>query len=269
MYEGHAASDNFFACVDGDDILPDIAIGRLPIVEQGRARRHRRQDRKLRGQPRVASSRRTGRNGRCSSATTKPATRAPRTSWPPSCRPAASRSARSTRSSTPVNNKASVEALYKAFNEGQLLVHFIGHGGRYIWRTGPEDLKRNNDLFTLKDLDNLAPTSGFPFVMSLTCYSAPFDHPTADSIGEKLLRLPGKGAIAVLAAAWRNAPPAELSERIFEELQVPGRTIGEAVMAGKRRSRHDRRRHQAIQPARRPGPAARPAPAASWKSRNR
>ena len=43
-------------------------------------------------------------------------------------------------------------------------------------------------------------------VLSMTCYSAPFDHPSADSIGEKFLRVPGKGAVAVLAASWRNAP---------------------------------------------------------------
>ena len=24
------------------------------------------------------------------------------------------------------------------------VLHFIGHGGRYIWRTGPPDLRKNN-----------------------------------------------------------------------------------------------------------------------------
>ncbi|RLE28339.1 MAG: hypothetical protein DRJ61_16620, partial [Acidobacteria bacterium] len=31
--QGHAASDNWLVCVDGDDIYPDMAIGRIPVTE--------------------------------------------------------------------------------------------------------------------------------------------------------------------------------------------------------------------------------------------
>ena len=58
----------------------------------------------------------------------------------------------------------------------------------------------------MKHLDTLADNDRLPVVLSLTCYSAPFDHPTADSIGEKFLRIPERGAIAVFAASWRNSP---------------------------------------------------------------
>ncbi len=234
MYQGHAASDNFYVSVDGNDNLPDLAIGRLPIaspeelagivgkiekyvarIEAPKAEPWQRKALFISNQEAIYQSASDQLAALLSAEGLEVQKVYPRPDGP--------------------NNKESVEALTSAFDEGRLLVHFIGHGGRYIWRTGPEDLQRNNDLFTLKDLDALTPTDGFPFVLSMTCYSAPFDHPTADSIGEKLLRLPDKGAIAVLAAAWRNSPPAALSERILEELQVPGRTIGEAVMAGKRR----------------------------------
>ena len=69
----------------------------------------------------------------------------------------------------------------------------------------------------------------------MTCYSAPFDHPGADSIGEKLLRLPGRGAAAVVAASWRNAPTLEMSRILLEELSKLG-TVGEALMRAKRRN---------------------------------
>jgi len=86
-------------------------------------------------------------------------------------------------------------------------VVFNGHGGRYIWRTGWPDLTKNHDLFTLDDLDNLQPTTRLPVVLSLTCYSAPFDHPLADSIGEKLLRIkeafPTLKFITTHLGAWR------------------------------------------------------------------
>jgi len=115
-------------------------------------------------------------------------------------------------------------------------VHFIGHGGRYIWRTGPPDLRKNHDLFTLADLDTLTNADRLPMVLSMTCYSAPFDNPTEDSIGEKFLREPGKGAIAVFAASWRNAPSSAYSKSIISELLQPGATIGEAIVRAKKRS---------------------------------
>ena len=133
------------------------------------------------------------------------------------------------------SNEHHTQKLLHAFNEGQVLIHFLGHGGRYIWRTGPPDLEKNHDLFTLDHLDQLTPGGRLPLVLSLTCYSAPFDHPNADSIGEKLLRLDQRGAIAVLAASWRNRPSPRWGQVLVEELTRPEATIGEAVMRAKHR----------------------------------
>jgi hypothetical protein len=130
-------------------------------------------------------------------------------------------------------NAAHQNAIREGIDDGRLIVHFIGHGGRFIWRTGPPDLKKNNDLFTLKDVDSLTNTGRLPMVMSMTCYSAPFDNPTEDSIGEKFLREPGKGAIAVFAASWRNAPSPTFSKAVLDALLEPGATIGEAILRGK------------------------------------
>jgi hypothetical protein len=123
-------------------------------------------------------------------------------------------------------------AIHDGIDEGRLLVHFIGHGGRYIWRTGPPDLKKNNDLFTLDDV-SLGNGERLPMILSMTCYSAPFDNPTEDSIGEKFLREPGKGAIAVFAASWRNSPSANYSKAVISNLLQPGATIGEALVRAK------------------------------------
>lgn len=127
------------------------------------------------------------------------------------------------------------ERLIQAFDDGQLLVHFLGHGGRYIWRLGPPDLVGNRNVFDLEHLDRLRPGGALPVVLSFTCYSAPFDHPYADSIGEKLLRLEDRGAIAVFAASWRITPPPNWSRALIEELTRPEATIGGAVLLAKRR----------------------------------
>jgi hypothetical protein len=67
----------------------------------------------------------------------------------------------------------------------------------------------------------------------MSCYSAPFDHPNADSIGEKFLRLPDRGAVGVIAASWRNVPNRAASEALLRHL-ARGGTLGEALMIAKR-----------------------------------
>ena len=127
------------------------------------------------------------------------------------------------------------ETLSEAINYGDLIVHFVGHGGNSIWRIGPPDIKKNRDLFTLDSISNLNNKETLPFVMSMSCYSAPYDHPFADSIGEKFFREKDKGAIAVLAASWRNAPNQSFSRKVFENIyKAPHPSLGVAIMNAKR-----------------------------------
>jgi hypothetical protein len=227
--EGHSAADNYFVAVDGDDWLPDLAIGRFPVVEPSEVAAI--VDKTIR----YANSTDFGDWRRRALFTTDTSTYFQR---------------ESTRlaevldeegfSTTEVyankeetDNELQINSLNDALNEGQLLVHFIGHGGRYIWRTGPPDFQRNHDLFTLDHVAQLQNGDRLPMVLSMTCYSAPFDHPDADSIGERFLREADKGAIAVFAASWRNSPTPQFSEAAVTELMTPGATIGEALMRAK------------------------------------
>lgn len=132
------------------------------------------------------------------------------------------------------DNLAHQSAIKQGLNDGQLLVHFVGHGGRYIWRTGPPDIRKNHDLFTLDDVSALNNGGRLPMVLSMTCYSAPFDNPTEDSIGERFLREADKGAVAVFAASWRNAPSTAFSKALVSELLTPGATIGEGIVRAKK-----------------------------------
>ncbi|HXD84668.1 MAG TPA: C25 family cysteine peptidase [Rudaea sp.] len=116
-------------------------------------------------------------------------------------------------------------------DKGNVLVHFLGHGGQFIWRVGPI-----GDLFTLEDVDALANAGMYPMVLSMTCFSAPFDHPTEDSIGERFLRDPGKGAIAFFGASWMNWPDPVNSKMLIERLLTPGETIGDAILAVKHKA---------------------------------
>ncbi len=76
----------------------------------------------------------------------------------------------------------------------------------------------------------------YPMVLSMTCFSAPFDHPTEDSIGERFLRDPGKGAIAFFGASWMNWPDPVNSRAMIESLLTPGESIGDAILAVKHKA---------------------------------
>lgn len=230
--QGHAASDIFFVVRDLEarQIEPEMAIGRFPVVTRE----------ELRGV--VEKTLRYAR-------APEPGPWRQRTLWITNESQAFQR--RSDRLAQPLeergfeiervypsrdeaDNARHQQELHRAFADGQLLVSFYGHGGRYIWRTGPPDLQKNHDLFTLDDLDRLEASERLPIVVSLSCYSAPFDHPTADSIGEKFLRLSGRGAVAVIAASWRNSPSVGFADHLITRLTQPGLTIGEALTEAKR-----------------------------------
>ncbi len=227
---GHSASDSGLACVDGNDFYPDIAIGRFPVTQPDEVRAIVDKTLSYMEQKNVGPWRRNALW----------ITNDMKSFQSQSDRLVAQMMEKDFVSdkvypdSTEAGNEANTRRILDAFDQGQYLVYFYGHGGRFIWRTGPPDPKKNHDLFTLADLDQLAPTKATPIVLSFTCFSAPFDHPGADSIGEKFLRLPDKGAIAVIGASWRNSPHMAMQIPYMEAFSEPG-TVGEAMNNAKRK----------------------------------
>ncbi len=230
--QGHAASDNYFVAVDGEDFYPDLAIGRFPVVEPEEVTAIVDKTLRYMRQPEVGPWRRrvlwiTNENRGYQRRSDRFASSLGEHGFA---------SLKVYPSKEEADNAEHQETLMRAFAEGQLLVHFLGHGGRLIWRTGPPDIRKNHDLFTLEHLDRLPPSNRLPVILSMTCHSGPFDHPSADSIGEKFIRLEGRGAIAVVAASWRNGPAPRLSEALVRELSRPGR-IGDAFRQAKQGQR--------------------------------
>ena len=230
--EGQSASDNWFGAVDGEDWHPVVAVGRFPVVEPDEVQAIVDKTIDYMSKPHPGKWRRdvmfiTDEIESFKQASDTIASDLGRAGF------VADKVYANPKES---DNAAHQRAIHDGIDEGRLLVHFIGHGGRYIWRTGPPDLRKNNDLFTLDDVSALENGSRLPMVLSMTCYSAPFDNPTEDSIGERFLREPGKGAVAVFAASWRNSPSPAFSKAIISELLTPGATIGEAIVRAKQGS---------------------------------
>lgn len=234
-YDGQSASDNHFVSVGKDPLAPVIAIGRFPVVEPAEVKAIVDKTINYMSTPQLGSWRRdvmfiTDESDYFKRTSDEIARKLDEAGF---------LSDKVYASSDEKDNQAHQSSIKDGLNEGRLLVHFIGHGGRYIWRTGPPDLRKNHDLFTLDDVSGLHNSGRLPMVLSMTCYSAPFDNPTEDSIGERFLREPGKGAIAVFAASWRNSPSPEFSKLIVEQLTKTGVTIGDAIIAGKTPTKDD------------------------------
>src|SRR3569623_1500496 len=228
-YDGQSASDNHFATVDEDPLHPVLAVGRFPVVQPAEVKAIVDKTIRYLKPPQYGDWRRDAMFIADETDYFKQS----------SDQIAASLGTQGFvadkvyASPEEKDNVAHQNAIKQGLNEGRLLVHFIGHGGRYIWRTGPPDLRKNHDLFGLEDVANLSNGDRLPMLLSMTCYSAPFDNPTEDSIGEKFLREPNKGAVAVFAASWRNSPQPGYSRVLLEQLLPPGTTVGDAIVEAK------------------------------------
>ncbi len=77
--------------------------------------------------------------------------------------------------------------LKDSWNSGTSYIQFMGHGGGRIW--ADYNLLNHNDIATLNN-------NNFPFVNSLSCYPSDFSRPGVGSIGENMVLTADRGAIA-------------------------------------------------------------------------
>ena len=90
---------------------------------------------------------------------------------------------------------ADQHALKQALADGGVLVHFLGHGGRFVWRTGPPDYRDSTDLFNAADVAALPPNPRLPMVLSMTCSSARLTTPA-------LIPWPKPFSACLIVARW-------------------------------------------------------------------
>jgi hypothetical protein len=101
--------------------------------------------------------------------------------------------------------------MRKAINEGGILANYYGHGGGFQW-----DLVFNND-----DIYLLENGGKLPFITSVTCYTAHFED--LDVFGEQFNKAAGKGSIAFWGGSALTFWPAgrnmneDAYRRILEE----------------------------------------------------
>ncbi len=113
--------------------------------------------------------------------------------------------------------------LIEYFDEGVSYINFFGHGGGAIWA--------DVQLLNLNDVERIRNPQRLPFVTSMTCFTGAFENAGRQSLSEKLILAPEKGAIAVLGASglgWLYNDFA-VSWGLFDYLWQEDMSIGEAV----------------------------------------
>ncbi len=109
-------------------------------------------------------------------------------------------------------------------DQGVIIGNYYGHGGGYQW-----DL-----IFTNDDIQLLNNPGRLPVIISVTCYTAHFDN--QDVFGEQFNKLPGKGSIGFFGNTVLTYWPlgAYIDDAIFKEIFTNrDYTIGKAILNAK------------------------------------
>jgi hypothetical protein len=117
-------------------------------------------------------------------------------------------------------------AIAAAFDAGAGLMSYMGHGGIAIWAS--------ENVWNDWDVPTLVPQGQQPFVLAMDCLNGYFIHPSVNALGEALVKADGKGAIGVFAPSSLSVHWAArvYNEALLREL-VSGRheRLGDAVLA--------------------------------------
>ena len=214
------ASDPAYAALNGDDILPDVAIGRLPAAS---AHELRIMVEKLLAYetspswsagPAVLVADNPDEAGDFERdaeelASGVLASRDPRRIYLSRLGVAPTR-----------------QAIVDALDAGASVLSYVGHGGIQLWA--------QENLFQSSQVGSLSPQSAQPLVLTLNCLNGYFHFPYFNSLSEELLKAEGKGAIAAFSPSGLslNEPAHIFHEALLRELVSGERErLGDAVVA--------------------------------------
>ncbi|MBT4575844.1 MAG: hypothetical protein HOB92_05200, partial [Candidatus Cloacimonetes bacterium] len=223
---GAIASDNWLGCIVGDDLVPDVAVGRINIWNEDQIEDVVNKTVQYIDQPNFQDlwhshvTLAAGGNPSEGSFFAGQSEEV-RALWIPDDYNV-SRVYCNTED-LPESYGGNTTDLISNINDGTIYLQFMGHGGGHIW--ADYNLLNIADIATFNN-DN------FPLVASLSCYGSAFNTPQSSCIGEELVLRPNRGAIGHIGFTgygYMNADLAvskHINEALFDK-HVP--TVGEIV----------------------------------------
>lgn len=123
-----------------------------------------------------------------------------------------------------LGSEATRRGIVDAFDRGATLLSYLGHGGIHLWA--------NENVFNTSEVASLAPQPEQPLVLTLNCLNGYFHFPYFNSLAEELLKAEGKGAIAAFSPSGLSLnDPAHLFHKALlgELLSGKHQRLGDAV----------------------------------------
>ena len=213
-------SDPAYASVNGEDMLPDIAMGRLPAASAEEAR--------ALVDKLVAYE--TGASGLDGPVVLVADNRDAAGNFESDADAIASTilSGRELNQIylSQLGTAASRQAIVEAFDSGASLVSYVGHGGIQLWA--------NERLLDTASVSSLSPQPHQPLVLTMNCLNGYFHFPFFNSLSEELVKAEGKGAIAAFSPSGLsfNGPAHVYHQALLTELFHGGhQRLGDAIAA--------------------------------------
>jgi Peptidase family C25 len=117
-------------------------------------------------------------------------------------------------------------AIVSAFDRGASLLSYLGHGGINLWAT--------ENLFNNLDVASLAPQPEQPLLMTMNCLNGYFHFPSLNSLSEEIVKAEGRGAVAAFSPSGLSLDgPAHLYHRALLRQIASGThdRLGDALLA--------------------------------------
>ncbi len=224
---GEVAADNRFVTVDGDDLLPDMLIGRLPVNSLAQAQTVVGKIVAYETKPffgdwngRVTFiSDDADSAGNFAAHSASLAQNYVTDPWQASSL---------NYNPTQLSEAAMQTQVRQSWQNGTGLLVYTGHSSIHQW--GAER------FFHLDDVANLSNGGRLPVVLQMTCFTGSFAQPYWDTLDEALLRHPNGGAVAVWGSTGLGVGTGHdaLASGFLQSLLVDGEVeLGTAVLSGK------------------------------------
>jgi Peptidase family C25 len=213
------ASDPAYAAVNGDDSLPDLAVGRLPAETRDEARAMI---------DKIVAFESSGQD--LSGPAVLVADNADLAGDFEQDADDLASTALAGRTVEKVYLRdlggATRATIQGAFDSGPAIVNYIGHGGIAVWAS--------ENVWNNLDVDTLAPQGRQPLLFTMNCLNGYFHFPSLNSLAEQFLKAEGKGALAAFAPTGLSvdAPAHAYHKLVLREILsgTHGR-LGDAVLA--------------------------------------
>jgi hypothetical protein len=214
------ASDPTYAAVNGDDILPDLAIGRLPAatVEEARAMVEKilayETGAGILDGPAVLVADDADEGGNFEADAESIA--------------ASLLSSREVEKIylSRLGTLAARNAVMGSFDDGASLMSYLGHGGIHLWAS--------ENVLDISGVPSLSAQAKQPLLLTMNCLNGYFHFPYFNSLAEELVKAEGKGAIAAFSPSGLSLnEPAHLYHQALlgEILSERHVRLGDAILS--------------------------------------